>query len=640
MRRLVVLLECPREPPEGADRRARYGWRCFCRRSFETRPGFARLTGCCQPWPRSGSWRQATTAAASSASALRRTRSRSRGATSSPRTVRSARNAPTAWCSAADVCTGAPSRRGDPQPVLRALVVRHHGERGEPGVDRAQLAARDAVAHDRRELVDQLLALGPVAGERLAVAGGEAVDLVEVVGQGAQGGDVGTDRTGRAAPRAEPPAARDPGDELERDPVRLADDLVEQLALAAEVVVERRLLQPAPARDLGHRRARDAALGEQLARGGEDLATRVAVTRADGRCGAGVRCDASVGLAGGDHAGTVARVRNGRVNSTPRPLTGGRRVPHIERQLSTQVRNPPATGRGDPWPATPPDTSSTVAARDHARAQAHAGVPCSSRRSHAADAVGVVDGVGDAGRAERLSGTSHRARAATRRRVLPAGRGAAAHRPRGRRLRQPARVQRRRSRSSGSTWPTRSRCSGRPTSAPGRCCCPTWAGCCDDRRRHQRPPRRAVRRVDRAAQRASGTATAACTATHPNARDLLRGGAGEARARPARPRADVNLFKGVRVDDDGALRVRRRRLASRRVVELRAELPVIVVVANTPHVLDPRARLHRSTPLRVTAWTRPPTTRDDPLVVADPRGRARVPEHRGVPADADRASPA
>ena len=54
-------------------------------------------------------------------------------------------------------------------------------------------------------------------------------------------------------------------------------------------------------------------------------------------------------------------------------------------------------------------------------------------------------------------------------------------------------------------------------------------------------------------------------------------------------------------------------------VELRAELPVIVAVANTPHVLDPRPA-YTVSPLRITAWTDRPTTRDDAAWHATPEG--------------------
>ena len=54
-------------------------------------------------------------------------------------------------------------------------------------------------------------------------------------------------------------------------------------------------------------------------------------------------------------------------------------------------------------------------------------------------------------------------------------------------------------------------------------------------------------------------------------------------------------------------------------MELRAELPVVLVVANTPHVLDPRPD-YTVTALRITAWADAPTTRDDPAWAATPEG--------------------
>ncbi len=63
---------------------------------------------------------------------------------------------------------------------------------------------------------------------------------------------------------------------------------------------------------------------------------------------------------------------------------------------------------------------------------------------------------------------------------------------------------------------------------------------------------------------------------------------------------NVNLFKGVRVDDDGALHLDGAP-APGATVELRAETAVIIVVANAPHPLDDRPS-YTGTPLRITAW--------------------------------------
>jgi len=54
-------------------------------------------------------------------------------------------------------------------------------------------------------------------------------------------------------------------------------------------------------------------------------------------------------------------------------------------------------------------------------------------------------------------------------------------------------------------------------------------------------------------------------------------------------------------------------------VILRAEMEVIVVIANVPHVLDPRAD-YTVTPLRASAWRGPVTPTDDPIRNATPEG--------------------
>jgi urea carboxylase-associated protein 2 len=80
---------------------------------------------------------------------------------------------------------------------------------------------------------------------------------------------------------------------------------------------------------------------------------------------------------------------------------------------------------------------------------------------------------------------------------------------------------------------------------------------------------------------------------------------------------NVNFFKHVRVDDDGALRFDDTRSSPGAYVELLAELPVVLAIANTPHVLDPRDE-YSVTELRITAWTDTPTTRADPLWSSSP----------------------
>lgn len=102
---------------------------------------------------------------------------------------------------------------------------------------------------------------------------------------------------------------------------------------------------------------------------------------------------------------------------------------------------------------------------------------------------------------------------------------------------------------------------------------------------------------------------------YPNGRDRLILGA----AKHGLTRRDVhpciNLFKGARIEADGAIKPQVGPFAPGRTVILRAEMDVIVVIANCPHVLDPRAGWH-VTPLRLTAWRGPITPADDPVRLA------------------------
>jgi len=92
----------------------------------------------------------------------------------------------------------------------------------------------------------------------------------------------------------------------------------------------------------------------------------------------------------------------------------------------------------------------------------------------------------------------------------------------------------------------------------------------------------------------------------PNARDLLA----IAAAKHGLGRVDIgpciSLFKGVIVDDDGTLRFDGAPVPPA-LVELRAEMDVIVLVANTSHPLDDRSD-YTVTPARITAWRDAPTS--------------------------------
>lgn len=102
----------------------------------------------------------------------------------------------------------------------------------------------------------------------------------------------------------------------------------------------------------------------------------------------------------------------------------------------------------------------------------------------------------------------------------------------------------------------------------------------------------------------------------PNGRDhlsLALTKAGRSRREVA---PNVNLFKGVTVELDGTLTFGGEPRPAT-YVELRAEVPLLVALANVPHPLDPRPE-YTVTPLRVTAWRGAPAPPDDPLRTATP----------------------
>ena len=78
----------------------------------------------------------------------------------------------------------------------------------------------------------------------------------------------------------------------------------------------------------------------------------------------------------------------------------------------------------------------------------------------------------------------------------------------------------------------------------------------------------------------------------------------------------VSFFKGVRVGRDGGLTFAGG-AGPGTSVELLAELPLIILVANVPHPVDPRPR-YTCGPLRVHAWKSRPTGPADPRWDASP----------------------
>lgn len=78
----------------------------------------------------------------------------------------------------------------------------------------------------------------------------------------------------------------------------------------------------------------------------------------------------------------------------------------------------------------------------------------------------------------------------------------------------------------------------------------------------------------------------------------------------------VSFFQGVRIGADGALEWTGSAGAGT-AVELIAELPLVVLIANVPHPLDPREQ-YVVGPLRVHAWRSAPTGAGDPAFAASP----------------------
>jgi uncharacterized protein YcgI (DUF1989 family) len=77
----------------------------------------------------------------------------------------------------------------------------------------------------------------------------------------------------------------------------------------------------------------------------------------------------------------------------------------------------------------------------------------------------------------------------------------------------------------------------------------------------------------------------------------------------------LSFFQGVRVLPDGKLDFTGPSGGS---VTLRTELPVVVLIANTAHPMDPSDACSR---LEVVAWRDRPTAPEDPLWMATPEGR-------------------
>ncbi|KPL68449.1 urea carboxylase [Erythrobacter sp. SG61-1L] len=105
----------------------------------------------------------------------------------------------------------------------------------------------------------------------------------------------------------------------------------------------------------------------------------------------------------------------------------------------------------------------------------------------------------------------------------------------------------------------------------------------------------------------------------PNGRDRLLLGSAKHGLQRRDVHPCVNLFKGTKIEQDGTITPLVGPFEAGRSMVLRAEMDVIVVIANCPHVLDPRDQWV-VTPLRATAWRGAVTPETDPIRNSTPEG--------------------
>jgi urea carboxylase-associated protein 2 len=96
----------------------------------------------------------------------------------------------------------------------------------------------------------------------------------------------------------------------------------------------------------------------------------------------------------------------------------------------------------------------------------------------------------------------------------------------------------------------------------------------------------------------------------PSGRELFTLAAAKHGLTPRDLPPSISFFQGVRVGPDGGLTFTGS-AGPGKSLELLAELPLIMLIANVPHPVDPRPR-YTSGPLRVHAWKSRPTGPADP----------------------------
>ena len=103
----------------------------------------------------------------------------------------------------------------------------------------------------------------------------------------------------------------------------------------------------------------------------------------------------------------------------------------------------------------------------------------------------------------------------------------------------------------------------------------------------------------------------------PAGRELFVLGAAKHGLSPRDLPPSLSFFKGVRVEPATGRLLWQGGCCAPAIVDLKAELPLIVLLANTAHPLDPADRWHAST-LGITAWSGEPTDPRDPAWTSSP----------------------
>ena len=103
----------------------------------------------------------------------------------------------------------------------------------------------------------------------------------------------------------------------------------------------------------------------------------------------------------------------------------------------------------------------------------------------------------------------------------------------------------------------------------------------------------------------------------PAGRELFILGAAKHGLSPRDLPPSLSFFKGVRVEPATGRLLWRGGCGAPAIVDLKAELPLIVLLANTAHPVDPADRWHVST-LGIMAWSGEPTDPSDPAWTSSP----------------------